>query len=528
MLLTQKSPVQNGIKEPHEYLSILNSTSRYSPPAARNDPLQSTSESAGRRMSNSHRGLPPPPGMTLPPPDRGLPAMAPLSQLPAPSSQWNNNEESSRIWYQAKAEEDRRKQEEEKTKQEGLRLDQRKIEQNILVESLHGGIPPYMVPIIFAGMGGGNLSQATMELAQQAMAHLQQQHQHQQQMQIQAQVQQQAPAAPAQHTQNSPDLRRESRMIPPNPYGGQQPPLQPAIPSAPPPGQPSQGQLGRPSAPTSAPRGSSQSTLPRLNTTEVHQQSTHHSTHPLQHSQTTQQENQQQASPSIYFHHYVPPNQQSNANQPSTPSGKSQHGSPFSQNQQSHLRSEYQSSPKKRKAAGGHQAPPPPTSQPPATETSPPFSRASSRGTPPEGRRGSPTAGGNGGGGGGSGPRRGGRRQSDASTGRGFHQDVLRPSSRQQLREAANSTTTTSVAVPSLLRDHGQDPKEETGDSHDHLKREGGDETHRSVKRPRTQQGLAAPEIAGSRAVELMAGPSSPSGGHDSYVSTILTRKNID
>ena len=532
MLLTLKPPLQNGVKEPHEYPSLLNSNSRYSPPTARTGPSPAAPEGADRRMSNPHRGLPPPAGMTLPPPDRALPAMAPLSQLSAPSPQWNNNnnnEESSRNWYLAKVEEDRRRQEEEKTKQEGLRLDQRKIEQSILVESLHNGVPPYMVPIIFAGMGGGNLSQTALDLAQQYMSQLSlQQQQHQQQMHIQSQVHQQTPNASAQPAQSSPDLRRDSRMIPPNPYGGHQAPLQPAMSTAPPApsAPPSQGQLGRPAAPTSAARGSSQSTLPRLNTTEVHQQNAHHSTHPLHQSQTAQQEMQQQSSPSIYFHHYVPPPQQSNTNQPSTPSGKSQHGSPFSQNQQSHLRSEYQSSPKKRKATGAHQAAPPPTSQP-SSDTSPPFSQGSSRETPPEGRKTSP------GGGGGGGSRRGGRRRSDASA-RGFHQDVLRPSSRQQQREAAEAGT---LSAPKPSTPHGYEPGS-AEESRQNVKveedagRKEEDEAFRSGNGqrayPDSRSTLSRFEGGVSRGVDMMAGPSLPLRPENGHLSTILTRKLIE
>ncbi|KAK5084533.1 hypothetical protein LTR05_005611, partial [Lithohypha guttulata] len=104
-----------------------------------------------------------------------------------------------RNWLQAKAEEDKRKQEEERTKQETLRLDQRKIEQTMLRDSLHGGIPPPMVPLIFAGMGGGNLSNHTLEWAQQYLAQLSlQNQQQQQQLQVQQQQiqQQQGPPSP--------------------------------------------------------------------------------------------------------------------------------------------------------------------------------------------------------------------------------------------------------------------------------------------------------------------------------------------
>jgi hypothetical protein len=98
--------------------------------------------------------------------------------------------------------------------------------------------------------------------------------------------------------------------------------------------------------------------------------------HPLQQTQAAQQESQQaQSSPLIYFHHWVPPNTSSGQNPP-TPSSKSQQGSPFAQNAPSHLRADYQNSPKKRKATGGHHPPPAPTNQ---SEASSQFPRTSSR-----------------------------------------------------------------------------------------------------------------------------------------------------
>ncbi|PCD41461.1 hypothetical protein AU210_004013 [Fusarium oxysporum f. sp. radicis-cucumerinum] len=82
-----------------------------------------------------------------------------------------------RHWLQARAEEDKRKQEEERTKQEeartrqeSLRLEQRKVEMDMLRTSLQAGIPPPMVPLVFAGMGGGGVApQAALEWAQQFM-----------------------------------------------------------------------------------------------------------------------------------------------------------------------------------------------------------------------------------------------------------------------------------------------------------------------------------------------------------------------
>ena len=341
--------------------------------------------------------------MTLPNPDRG-PASTnlPLGQLPAAPSQWQGADESMRNWLQAKSEEDRRKQEEEKTHQESLRLEQRKIEQTMLRESLQGGVPPYMVPMVFAGIGGGNLANASLEWAQHYMAQIS--------LQQQAQLQQQQQQARPQ-VQTSSEQGREARLLAgpqPNPYAAQQANQTTSVQS----GQlpvnqgfapsyhassvaaeraKSQQQSLQAAPPASNSRVQTSSVLPRLNTVEMQIQPPPSGPsgvqlsgqHPLQQTQNAPPQEQPSTSPAIYFHHWVPPASQSGSKDPPTPSSKSQHESPYSQNQGSHLRSEYTSSPKKRKAAGPHHAAPPPTSNP--SETSPSFSQTSAGSTP--GRR---------------------------------------------------------------------------------------------------------------------------------------------
>ncbi|KIV94765.1 hypothetical protein PV10_02497 [Exophiala mesophila] len=371
LALSQPNYPQTDIKPPHEY-SVYNKAnpSRYSPPES---PRHLPSVFEDNRMNNSHRGLPLPTGLNLPPPDRGHSAAPPsLAYLPAPPSQWAGQDESMRSWLHAKAEEDRRKQEEEKTRQESFRLEQRRIEQTMLRESLQGGIPPPMVPLVFAGIGGGNLPSHTLEWAQQYLASLSIQNQ-QQQQQIQAQQQQFQQQIQQQQQQNqtqtSPVLPRDSRIIPANPYGGQQG-LQGTQSSNPIPPAPPGPPLGRNSI--SAPQ--STSSLSRLNTTELIPNSTTGSTKQPVHS--LQQQQPAAAEPGIFFHHWTPPNPSSGGNQPPTPSGKSAHGSPFSQTNASHLRADYQNSPKKRKVAGGG-AVHAPTSQP--SDPSQPHSSRSSR-----------------------------------------------------------------------------------------------------------------------------------------------------
>ena len=74
-------------------------------------------------------------------------------------------------WLQAKTEDDRRSQEEEKTRQEALKLEQRKVEQAILADSLRAGVPPHMLPLLFTGICAGNaISNSTQDTIQQSTA----------------------------------------------------------------------------------------------------------------------------------------------------------------------------------------------------------------------------------------------------------------------------------------------------------------------------------------------------------------------
>ncbi|KAL8644132.1 MAG: hypothetical protein Q9226_007919 [Calogaya cf. arnoldii] len=406
MILTLKPSLQNGYA-PNAYSPVQQPPSTSFSPHLKPTSLPSLSNSSPRRMGTPHRGLPPPSAMTLPNPDRGSSTSGmSIGQLPAAPSQWHGAEESMRNWLQAKSEEERRKQEEQKTQQESLKLEQRKVEQNILRESLQGGIPPYMVPMVFAGMGGGPLPNVALEWAQHAMASItlqqqaQMQQQQQQQQQLPQQPQQQPPPTQA-SAQPSNDQRRMLTGPQPNPYGPQQ--MQQAPPGASPQIQPSVGfvpsyqnsntsvdraRLPGPSpsiaSTTSTSRHQPSSSLPRLNTVEMQVQPPSQpqvglqlpAQHPLQQAQNVQQQEQPASSP-IYFHHWVPPNTQGSSNKdPGTPSGKSQHESPFSQSQSSYLRSDYTNSPKKRKATGAHQAAPAPSSGP--ADTSPCFSHTSS------------------------------------------------------------------------------------------------------------------------------------------------------
>ncbi|KAK5997183.1 hypothetical protein PT974_02536 [Cladobotryum mycophilum] len=290
-------------------------------------------------MSASHRGLPPPAAMTLPPqqpPSTGPPPRPPshhghpppqlpqashqpqpwnLHTLPPPPQQWQGAEESMRTWLQAKTEEERTKQEEEKTRQEGLRLEQRRVEMDILRASLNGGIPPPMVPLVFAGMGsGGILPQAALEWAQQFMAPAQGHHpQLLPPQRPHSPEHQRDPGAPG-HAIYSAGPAQPGPVQAPGGYA--QFPASPTRPR----GQTVSGALGRPMG---AP-----SNLAGLGPTP--QQPGHGTAIPPYqgHAHSQSQSAQHEASPSIYFHHWQPPTSQGGggggSNRPGTPSGEAQ------------------------------------------------------------------------------------------------------------------------------------------------------------------------------------------------------------
>lgn len=368
MLLTIKQPAHQGYRSFHDYTPPTPpSTSRFSPtlvssgssfPAipstSKSLPPLPVRKSPPQEMSTPHRGLPPPAAMTLPQPNQQQPppavqsasSQAPLpqlmGQLPAPPQQWRGAEESMKNWLHAKAEEDKRKQEEEKTRQESLRLEQRKIEQDMLRASLTGGIPPYMIPMVFVGMGGGSLPNSSLEWAQHYMA---QAHHLQQQQQIQPQQQ----LLPSQAQTSPEQAPRSDSRVHAQAFSSQQHPVPMTLPSTPigPTGiQQSAGFVPNyQMSPASISRQNVQSQgtivrppptshLPRLNTGEMLIQAPPpgpnmqilpgQPTHPLQQSQSIPQQ-EAQSSPSIYFHHWQPPASQagtSSGNPPATPSGK--------------------------------------------------------------------------------------------------------------------------------------------------------------------------------------------------------------
>ncbi|RLL98227.1 hypothetical protein CFD26_102083 [Aspergillus turcosus] len=405
MLLTLKPSAQNRIKGPHEYSIVRQSvpTPRSSPPAVPDASATATSpkSAADHSIKSSRRGLPPPSSINLQP-DVGRSDMVPMSQLPPAPPGWSSPEDL-RQWLQAKAEEDRRRQEEEKTRQESLRLEQRKIELNMLRDSLQSGVPPQMIPLIFAGISGGSLPQSAIELIQH---HVSQNpgtrnnappptpH-------PSAPLHQQQPSAldlppPPSLSQRHPplaipaDIRRDSRVLPPNPYASLPPQHHPI------PGpvlsqpltthgrSPTNQSFGRPPL-SSGPGNATASPLSRINggthlqhvppTLSNAQYATGSSVPSSQIAGVKQEHPPRHSPPSLYFHHWVPPGQ--------APPAKNQHDSPVISIAPSQRRYEYQSPPgRKRKSQIPHQPAPLPSSRPSDAPTS----------SLPSSRRGSPIA----------------------------------------------------------------------------------------------------------------------------------------
>ncbi|KAK7208884.1 hypothetical protein V2G26_016062 [Clonostachys chloroleuca] len=262
-------------------------------------------------MPTSHRGLPPPAAMALPPQQStssSLPHPTQLSvnppqqtgtphlsgqswtTLPTPTSTWQ--EESLRNWLQARSEEEKTRQEEEKTRQETLRLEQRKIEAEMLRQSIGGGIPPAMIPIVFAGMGGGGtLPQTALEWAQQFMSSAQGGH-HPQLLPAQVPV--------------SPRHQRDQQPPPPGQYAS---------------GTPTAASYGP--YPASPSRARAQGTGPPVGHPMATTSSLPASGGVATPSAQLQPQPGQEASPGISFHHWQPPQSYGGGGttRPGSPSG---------------------------------------------------------------------------------------------------------------------------------------------------------------------------------------------------------------
>ncbi|KAM4059111.1 hypothetical protein HRG_008022 [Hirsutella rhossiliensis] len=369
MLTLTQPPAPYGYKSVHD-LPTPPSSFRPSPPPTHPEASHKPSPSLSRGqspasllMSTPHRGLPPPAAMALPPQPPPPSAVAPASHhpqpwasLPPPPQQWQGAEESMRNWLVAKAEE-------EKTRQESLRLEQRRVEMDILRASLTGGIPPPMIPLVFAGMGaGGTLPQAALDWAQHFMQSAQGQHAHL--------PPPQRPHSPELHHRRGPSPAQGHFPGPPaNPAPTQGPAAYSQYPASPtrPRGQTVTGALGRhaPSVPSLGPNPAQPAPAGGGAPMAPYQQQPHVQAPSVQ----------QDASPSIYFHHWQPPASQAGSggpNRPGTPSGETHRKRKTTASQQHHQQQQQQ---QPMQAAGEQRLRSPPSFVP------------SSQSNPPTGRR---------------------------------------------------------------------------------------------------------------------------------------------
>lgn len=101
-----------------------------------------------------------------------------VSRLPSPPD--ISDPERFILWCRVKAGDDRRILEEEKTRQEYLKLEQRKIELTMLKETLYAGVHPQAVPTMLSNVPGTNVSRSSgrdsqwMHQTQQAQPYNQQ------------------------------------------------------------------------------------------------------------------------------------------------------------------------------------------------------------------------------------------------------------------------------------------------------------------------------------------------------------------
>lgn len=301
-----------------------------------------------------------------------------MHTLPPAPGPWAGPETMQR-WLQAKVEEDRRCQEEEKTRQETMKLERRKVDHAILVDALRAGVPPHLAALVFGGIDGpvdGKL--ATPEVIQY-MADMTRHSSvlpHQPQARPSASQPATLPSLSQQFsTPPAGECLRDMRTVPSNAYASSVQARSPVVRS-------SSSQL-----PTGGVGGGSGGRLPFVSTvmtsnntpagnisrpmeltTQSRPNSGFHAVHSLGAPQPPsnppprgQHESRpRRPSPSIAFHHWIPPGQ----SQPQASSNRSQEENVLLSNGSAHMRPELQGSPgRKRKSLSIHRQLPPPSSR---------------------------------------------------------------------------------------------------------------------------------------------------------------------
>lgn len=301
-----------------------------------------------------------------------------MHNLPPAPGPWAGPETMQR-WLQAKVEEDRRCQEEEKTRQETMKLERRKVDHAILVDALRGGVPPHLAPLVIGGIDGpidGKL--ATPEVIHY-MADMTRQSSvppHQPQAHPGASQPATLPSLSQQFsTPSAGESIRDMRIVPSNTYASSvhnQSPVVRNSSSQLPAGGSGAGSGGRPPfvstviSSNNTPAGN----LPRPieMTAQSRSNSGLHTVHslgapqpPSNHPPRAQHESRpRRPSPSIAFHHWIPPGQ----SQPQASSNRVQEEHVLPSNGSAHMRPEIQGSPgRKRKSLSIHHQLPPPSSR---------------------------------------------------------------------------------------------------------------------------------------------------------------------
>lgn len=325
-----------------------------------------------------------------------MPSNPDMHTLPPAPGPWAGPETMQR-WLQAKVEEDRRCQEEEKTRQETMKLERRKVDHAILVDALRAGVPPHLAPLVFGGIDGpvdGKLAtpevlqyMADMTRHSSVPPHQPQAHPGASQPATLPSLSQQFSAPPAGES------LRDMRTVPSNAYAlpaqNQSPGIRNSS-SQLPAGGGGAGGGGRAPfstvmASTNAPAGN----LPRPMEMAAKSRSNAglHSVHSLGTPQPPSnppprgqpESRPRRPSPSIAFHHWIPPSQ----SQPQTSSNRMQEDYVLPSNGSAQMRPEIQGSPgRKRKSLSiHHQLPPPSSRSSGAPETSSRHGRQSPAGS---------------------------------------------------------------------------------------------------------------------------------------------------
>lgn len=300
-----------------------------------------------------------------------------MHTLPPAPGPWAGPETMQR-WLHAKVEEDRRCQEEEKTRQETMKLERRKIDHAILMDALRGGVPPHLAPLVIAGTDGpvdGKLATSEMIQYMADMTRHSSVPPHQPQAHPGASQPATLPSLSQQFsTPPAGELLRDMRTVPSNAYASSAQNRSPGVRNSSSQLQAGGGTGGCPPfvstviTSNNTPAGNlpqqMKMTAQSRSNSGVHTaRSVGAPQPPSNFPPRGQQESRpRRPSPSIAFHHWIPPGQ----SQPQASSNRIQEEHVLPSNGSAHMRPEIQGSPgpgRKRKSLSIHHQLPPPSSR---------------------------------------------------------------------------------------------------------------------------------------------------------------------